>query len=135
MIILAILFAMIAFFFVFLSGHSENQNNRDFAFVFAAVSLSISCFIWFELGAGKLNYRSLNKGEVREVVCTAPASASKESGARIGALLRKPNGELEARILLKEPPKKFVVIDDKDNPYIPYLPEMKTSPNDPYPGH
>ena len=81
--------------------------------------IMFSLVVMYKAGNGDLaRYdavgQRLSGGEVREVVCTTPTDRG------LGALLRKPDGKLEARVLSKEPPKHFVKTNDEDNPYVPY---------------
>lgn len=79
----------------------------------------IGAMLLYLSGHGQLSY-NLYRGDVREVVCSAPLHSGAESELRYATLLRKPDGEYEAVILFKDPPKHFVFTGNKANPYVPY---------------
>lgn len=90
------------------------------------LTLSIICFMFGFLFINSLSvgtlaedyifFESLAVGDVRETVCTAPLK-----GKNVAALLKKPDGSYEGRILKEDPKTKvFVKTNNKDAPYAKY---------------
>ena len=109
------LISIVAGFFVllFLVSEKDAPDIPYLSFI-GIILIVVGLRCMYLAGEGELGSETLSVGEVREVVCTVPISG------KFGALLKKPDGGLEARKLSKDPPKYFVVVDDANNPYAPY---------------
>ncbi len=98
---------------ILILGSTPTSEPDTQSFFIGLITIGIGTWCAYKAGTGHLS-DSLSEGDVREVVCTAPID-----GKRYGALLRKPDGELEASFLSKVPPKNFVVTEDAEK-YSPY---------------
>ena len=105
-------FALVVGFYIY-----SNKGVSVAVFVCIVISLVTMFFIGLSLGSGLSLPSEPDKGEVRELIC----SVSDKTGVK--ALLRKPDGDSEFRLLKRIPPKIFVVKGDGN--YVLY-PEPKT---------
>jgi len=115
-LVVAIVFAAGAYAII------DKGYDRGYAVVCTGISL-VAMFMFGALkGMGTSTPISLDAGEVRELVYSIP---DPDGNGGVSVLLRKPDGKVEFRDLISQPPKVFVA--GENNTYNPYPPVVSTA--------
>lgn len=119
LVVMSIGLVIFGIFFIALAVDVNQGEAVPAFFILGVAAVVASLLFMYTAGNGNLA-DSLQPGDMREVICIAPGKYI-NGMARIGGLLRKPDGSLEAQFLKREPSAKhFVVTSDENNPYVPY---------------